>query len=131
LEPSQNHTRRKEREKKKPAGAKKKKPVAKRTAPVRGGKKAPPAKKKRSVRKKTESDDDEDTDDEDNEETPDTSADVLLAQSLAGKRVSARNLDKKGKQFKKQAALARIREVCFSFYRGFYHTQHMPYISKL
>jgi hypothetical protein len=36
---------------------------------------------------------------------------VALAQSMAGKRVSARNLDKKGKQFKKQAALAKIREV--------------------
>lgn len=96
-----------------PAGAKKKKPAAKRSTPARGGKKAPPAKKERSVKKKTESNNDEDIDDDDDEEAPDTSADGLLAQSLAGKRVSARNLDKKGKQFKKQAALARIREVCF------------------
>ena len=42
----------------------------------------------------------------------DTMGDEALAKSLAGKRVSARNLAKKGKQFKKQAALAKIRAVC-------------------
>lgn len=67
-------------------------------------KKAMPAKKRGNVKKKVESDSEDD-------DAPDTSGDVALAQSLAGKRVSARNLDKKGKQFKKQAALAKIREV--------------------
>jgi hypothetical protein len=65
-----------------------------------------PAKKRGAVKKKAESD-------SENDEAPDTSGDVALAQSLAGKRVSARNLDKKGKQFKKQAALAKIREVSY------------------
>ena len=74
----------------------------------------PPAKRKRAVRKKSEIESDEDDDDDDGEEeAPDTSADVLLAQSLSGKRASTRNLDKKGKHLKKQAALARIREVCY------------------
>ena len=40
---------------------------------------------------------------EEEEEAPDVSGDARLAESLAGKRVSARNLVKKGKQFKKQA----------------------------
>lgn len=52
---------------------------------------------------------------EEEEEAPDVSGDARLAESLAGKRVSARNLVKKGKQFKKQAALAKIREVCYHY----------------
>ena len=52
------------------------------------------------------------SDDEDDEDMDDTVGDEALAKSLAGKRVSARNLAKKGKQFKKQAALAKIRAVC-------------------
>ena len=107
-----NPIRRKERETKKPAGPKKKKAAKKRGAPTKG-KKAPPAKKTTGAKKKAESESEDDDDDFEEEETPDTSADGLLAQSLAGKRVSTRNLDKKGKHFKKQAALARIREVRF------------------
>jgi hypothetical protein len=77
----------------------------------------PPAKRKRAVRKKSEIEsDEEDDDDDEEEEAPDTSADVLLAQSLSGKRASTRNLDKKGKHLKKQAALARIREVCYIYF---------------
>ena len=107
--------RRKERETKKPAGPKKKKAATKRGAPAKG-KKAPPAKKTRGAKKKAESESEDDDDDFEGEEAPDTSADGLLAQSLAGKRVSTRNLDKKGKHFKKQAALARIREVRFVYF---------------
>lgn len=97
--------RRKEREQKKSVGAKNKKRT--RSSSTRSSaKKAMPAKKRGAVKKKAESD-------SENDEAPDTSGDVALAQSLAGKRVSARNLDKKGKQFKKQAALAKIREVSY------------------
>ena len=111
-----NIIRRKERETKKPAGPKKKKAAAsKRGAPAKG-KKAPPAKKTRGTKKKAESESEDDDDDSEGEEAPDTSADGLLAQSLSGKRVSTRNLDKKGKHFKKQAALARIREVRFVYF---------------
>lgn len=52
------------------------------------------------------------SEEEEDEEMDDTLADEALAKSLAGKRVSGRNLVKKGKQLKKQAALAKIREVC-------------------
>jgi hypothetical protein len=52
------------------------------------------------------------SEEEDDEDMDDTMGDEALAKSLAGKRVSARNLAKKGKQFKKQAALAKIRAVC-------------------
>lgn len=72
------------------------------------GKKAPPT-KRRNAKKITKEINSENEDD--GNETNDVSADGLLAQSLDGKRVSTRNLDKKGKHFKKQAALARIREV--------------------
>ena len=57
----------------------------------------------------------EDDQDEDYEEdrVPDTSGDAALAASMSGKRVSTRNLDAKGNKFKRAAALAKIREVCF------------------
>ena len=41
----------------------------------------------------------------------DTLGDEALAASMAGKRASTRNLAKKGKQFKKQAALAKIKSA--------------------
>ena len=91
----------------KSVGAKNKKRTRSSITPS-SAKKAMPAKKRGAVKKKAESDSEDD-------EAPDTSGDVALAQSLAGKRVSARNLDKKGKQFKKQAALAKIREVRYYF----------------
>lgn len=109
--PFVNSLRRKEREQKKAAGGAKKKTKKRKAAP----KKAAPTKKKKPAKKKVESEseeEDEDLEIDDEEEAaPDTSGDVALAQSVAGKRVSARNLVKKGKQFKKQAALAKIREV--------------------
>ena len=64
----------------------------------------------------SEEEGEEEEDEEEEEENPDVSGDVALAESLAGKRVSARNLDKKGKQFKKAAALAKIREVRFTLF---------------
>ena len=100
--------RRREREKKKSAGAQKKKPTRKRAAPAKAKKAAPP-KKKRTVTKKKKVESESEEEDEDMD---DTMGDEALAKSLAGKRVSARNLAKKGKQFKKQAALAKIRAVC-------------------
>lgn len=103
--------RRKEREQKKSTGGKNKKRT--RSSSTRlSAKKATPAKKRAGVKKKVESESED-------EEAPDTSADVALAQSLAGKRVSARNLDKTGKQFKKQAALAKIREVRLFYSKEF------------
>ena len=63
------------------------------------------------------------SEEEEDEEMDDTLADEALAKSLAGKRVSGRNLVKKGKQLKKQAALAKIREVCIiwiMFYNSLY-----------
>ncbi len=103
--------RRKEEEKKQLAlgGATKngRTTTTKRGVPAKG-KKAPPT-KRRNAKKTTKEINSENDDDDD--ETNDVSADGLLAQSLDGKRVSARNLEKKGKHFKKQAALARIREV--------------------
>jgi len=99
--------KRREREAKKAAegGQKKKKTPAKKKAAATKSKKAPPKKKQKVA-------DDEGADDssEEEEEAIDTSADAAIAASLSGKRVSARNLVKKGKQFKKQAALAKIRE---------------------
>ena len=77
--------------------------TTKRGVPAKG-KKEPPT-KRRNAKKITKEINSE------NDKTNDVSADGLLAQSLNGKRVSTRNLDKKGKHFKKQAALARIREV--------------------
>jgi len=107
------YLRRREREQKKAAGAQKKKTKKRKATKA---KKATPAKKKKAPAKKekaeSESEEEEGEEDED-EDDPDVSGDVALAQSLAGKRVSARNMDKKGKQFKKQAALAKIREVRF------------------
>jgi len=100
--------KRKEKEQKK--AGQKKKPTKKRKSAPSKAKKATPAKKKKAAKKQVESESEEEEDEEEEEEAPDTSADVALAQSLAGKRVSARNLVKKGKQFKKQAALAKIRE---------------------
>ena len=96
--------RRKEREQKKSLGAKNKKRTRSSSTPSSA--KATPTKKRGAAKKKAEIDSEDDG-------APDTSGDVALAQSLAGKRVSARNLDKKGKQFKKQAALAKIREVSY------------------
>ena len=101
--------RRREREKKKSAGAQKKKPTRKRAAPAKAKKAAPPKKKRTLTKKKKVESESEEEDDEDMD---DTMGDEALAKSLAGKRVSARNLAKKGKQFKKQAALAKIRAVC-------------------
>jgi len=96
--------KRRDREAKKAAegGQKKKKTPAKKKAAAAKSKKAPPKKKQKVV--------DEEEDSSEEEEAIDTSADAQLAASLSGKRVSARNLVKKGKQFKKQAALAKIRE---------------------
>lgn len=98
--------KRRDREAKKAAegGSKKKKTPAKKKAAATKSKKAPPKKKQKVV------DDEEDESSEEEEEAIDTSADAAIAASLSGKRVSARNLVKKGKQFKKQAALAKIRE---------------------
>ena len=96
--------KRRDREAKKMAegsSQKKKKTPAKKKAAATKSKKAPP-KKKQKVEEEEESSDDD--------EAIDTSQDAALAASLSGKRVSARNLEKKGKQFKKQAALAKIRE---------------------
>jgi len=102
--------KRKERELKK-AGQKNKTTKKRKAAKA---KKAMPVKKKKPTKKQVESEseeeEEEEEEDDSEEEAPDTSADVALAQSLAGKRVSARNLVKKGKHFKKQAALAKIRE---------------------
>lgn len=81
--------------------------TTKRGVPAKGGK-APPTKRKKAKKITKEINSENDNDDE---ETNDVSADGMLAQSLDGKRVSTRNLDKKGNHFKKQAALARIREV--------------------
>eukprot|EP00985_Skeletonema_marinoi_P029069 scaffold26636_cov77-Skeletonema_marinoi.AAC.1 len=98
--------KRRDREAKKAAegGQKKKKTPAKKKAAAAKSKKAPPKKKQKVV------DEEEEEDLSEEEEAIDTSADAQLAASLSGKRVSARNLVKKGKQFKKQAALAKIRE---------------------
>ena len=74
-------------------------------------KKEPPKKRGRKAKKIVESES-EDEDDEDYEGVPDTSADAEIAKSMAGKRVSSRNLDAKGNKFKKAAALAKIRQVC-------------------
>lgn len=97
--------KRRDREAKKAAeGGQKKKAPAKKKAAATKSKKAPPKKKQKVAEEKEEEDSSED------DEAIDTSADAALAASLSGKRVSARNLVKKGKQFKKQAALAKIRE---------------------
>jgi hypothetical protein len=95
--------KRREREAKKMAEGtkKKKKTPAKKKAAATKSKKAPP-KKKQKVAEGDESSDDDDA--------IDVSQDAAIAASLSGKRVSSRNLEKKGKQFKKQAALAKIRE---------------------
>lgn len=97
--------KRREREAKKAAegGQKKKKTPAKKKAAATKSKKAPPKKKQKVA-------DEGDESSEEEEDAIDTSADAAIAASLSGKRVSARNLVKKGKQFKKQAALAKIRE---------------------
>jgi len=101
--------KRRDREAKKAAegGQKKKKTPAKKKAAATKSKKAPPKKKQKVA---DEEEDDDSSEEEEEEEAIDTSADAAIAASLSGKRVSARNLVKKGKQFKKQAALAKIRE---------------------
>ena len=101
--------RRREREQKKAARGKKAPAKNKRKAPAK--KKAAPAKRKAPARKKKVETESESEEDYDEEEDPVTMGDEALAKSLAGKRVSARNLDKKGKQFQKRAALAKLREV--------------------
>jgi len=98
------HLRRREREQKKATGAQKKKSTRKRAATTKT-KKAAPAKKKRVTKKKAESEEESD------EDMDDTLGDEALAASMAGKRTSTRNLAKKGKQFKKQAALAKIKSA--------------------
>jgi len=98
------HLRRREREQKKATGAQKKKSTRKRAATTKA-KKAAPAKKKRVTKKKAESEEESD------EDMDDTLGDEALAASMAGKRTSTRNLAKKGKQFKKQAALAKIKSA--------------------
>ncbi|KAL7550388.1 hypothetical protein ACHAWF_013629 [Thalassiosira exigua] len=106
--------KRREREQKKEARKKKpeKKPAAKKRAAPSRAKRASPAKKKKAAVKESDSEEEEEAGGVGAEEegAPDTGGDEALAQSLAGKRVSARNLVKKGKQFKKQAALAKIRQ---------------------
>ncbi|KAL7521219.1 hypothetical protein ACHAWX_005912 [Stephanocyclus meneghinianus] len=71
-------------------------------------KKEPPKKRGRKDKQTEEPKSDEDEDYE--EDLPDTSGDAALAESMAGKRVSTRNLDAKGNKFKRAAALAKIRE---------------------
>jgi len=93
--------KRRERERREAAAPKK--APAKKRAPAKA-KKAAAAKKRKIAKKAMESEDDAASDKDD------TTGDAALAQDLAGRRVSGRNLAKKGKQFKKQAALAKIRK---------------------
>jgi hypothetical protein len=76
-------------------------------------KKEPPKKRGRKEKQAEEAKSDEDEDYV--EDVPDTSGDAALAESMAGKRVSTRNLDAKGNKFKRAAALAKIREVRADF----------------
>ena len=99
----ENKRRDKEAKKEAEGGKKKKKTLAKKKAVAAKSKKAPPKKKQKVAEEEEEDSSEEDED-------IDTTADAAIAASLSGKRVSARNLVKKGKQFKKQAALAKIRE---------------------
>ena len=103
--------RRREREQKK-GKSKTEKAPKKRPPP----KKEPPKKRGRAAAKKDVPKSDDEDDDDYAEGVPDTSGDAALAQSMAGKRVSTRNLDAKGNKFKRAAALAKIREVSMGLF---------------
>ncbi|ACI64902.1 predicted protein [Thalassiosira pseudonana CCMP1335] len=105
----ENKRREKEQQKMQQAQKPKAKTPPKKRVAASKPKKEPPKKRGRKAKKIVESES-EDEDDEDYEGVPDTSADAEIAKSMAGKRVSSRNLDAKGNKFKKAAALAKIRQ---------------------
>lgn len=107
--------RRREKEQRKINQGKSDKAPSRKRSP---SKKEPPKKRGRKDKQTEEPKSDEDEDYE--EDLPDTSGDAALAESMAGKRVSTRNLDAKGNKFKRAAALAKIREVRADLHHAFF-----------